>query len=157
MDSVILFICAFIISISIAFRNEIVGYLLCKTGRHNWTVIRWIRVGSAVEIKCKRCSKEYFFDEKFNIFERLTIHRKMDNDVYLYYERLWNQYNAQPTVAKQVVNWWAVLGVSQNSSRELVKKAYRSLVMQYHPDRGGNVAKFQEVQKAYEYYQSKVK
>lgn len=47
-------------------------------------------------------------------------------------------------------DYYKVLGVEKNASEEEVKKAYRKLAHQYHPDKkGGDEAKFKEVNEAY--------
>jgi DnaJ-class molecular chaperone len=47
-------------------------------------------------------------------------------------------------------DYYQTLGVQRNAAPDEIKKAYRKLASQHHPDKGGNHAKFQEVQKAYE-------
>lgn len=46
-------------------------------------------------------------------------------------------------------NPYNVLGVPSNASKDDVRKAYRKLAMKYHPDKGGDPERFQEIQSAY--------
>jgi hypothetical protein len=45
---------------------------------------------------------------------------------------------------------WSVLGLAAGSSMVEVKRAYRRLALETHPDRGGTAQAFSEVQRAYE-------
>ena len=47
------------------------------------------------------------------------------------------------------MDYYSILGVPKGSSEEDIKKAYRKLAMQHHPDRGGDQNKFQQIQEAY--------
>jgi molecular chaperone DnaJ len=52
-------------------------------------------------------------------------------------------------VAKR--DYYEVLGVDKSASADEIKKAFRRLAVQYHPDKdGGNEEKFKEVNEAYE-------
>ena len=47
-------------------------------------------------------------------------------------------------------NPYDTLGVSQQSNDADIKKAYRKMAMQYHPDKGGDDKKFAEINNAYD-------
>ncbi len=48
-------------------------------------------------------------------------------------------------------DFYTILGIPKNSSQEDIKKAYRKLAHQYHPDKqGGDEAKFKEINEAYQ-------
>lgn len=44
---------------------------------------------------------------------------------------------------------YKTLGVAKNASPDEIKKAYRKLASQYHPDKGGDTATFQKIEEAY--------
>jgi curved DNA-binding protein len=44
---------------------------------------------------------------------------------------------------------YQTLGVDKNASADDIKRAYRKLASQHHPDKGGDTRKFQEVEEAY--------
>jgi len=46
--------------------------------------------------------------------------------------------------------YYEILGVSKTASADDIRKAYRKLAGKMHPDKGGDQAKFQEFQHAYE-------
>lgn len=48
-------------------------------------------------------------------------------------------------------DYYSILGLQKGASKEDVKKAFRKLAHQYHPDKqGGNEAKFKEINEAYQ-------
>jgi DnaJ-class molecular chaperone len=46
--------------------------------------------------------------------------------------------------------YYELLGVPEDASIETIKKAYKKLAMQHHPDRGGDTAFFQSLSQAYD-------
>jgi len=47
-------------------------------------------------------------------------------------------------------NYYDILGISSSATPDKIKKAYRELSLQHHPDRGGDGSKFQQLNEAYE-------
>ena len=55
-------------------------------------------------------------------------------------------------------DFYKTLGVEKNASDDDIKKAYRKLAHQYHPDKSsGNEAKFKEISEAYQVLSNKEK
>lgn len=46
-------------------------------------------------------------------------------------------------------DYYSILGVAKTAAPDEIKKAYRKLASQHHPDKGGDTAKFQELEEAY--------
>lgn len=49
----------------------------------------------------------------------------------------------------KVKDYYKTLGVEKTASADQIKQAYRRLASQHHPDKGGDTARFQEIQEAY--------
>lgn len=47
-------------------------------------------------------------------------------------------------------DYYEILGVPRNASPDEIKRAYRRLAQQHHPDKGGDEKKFKEVNEAYQ-------
>lgn len=47
-------------------------------------------------------------------------------------------------------DYYKILGIPRNATKDDIKKAYRRLAHQYHPDKGGNETKFKEINEAYQ-------
>jgi DnaJ-class molecular chaperone len=48
------------------------------------------------------------------------------------------------------MTYYETLGVAEQASADEIKRAYRKLASQHHPDKGGDKNKFQEIQAAYD-------
>jgi molecular chaperone DnaJ len=46
-------------------------------------------------------------------------------------------------------DYYKILGVNKNASKEEIKQAFRKLAQQHHPDKGGDEKKFKEINEAY--------
>jgi len=49
-----------------------------------------------------------------------------------------------------MTNYYQTLGVDRDATPDQIKRAYRKLASQHHPDKGGDKTKFQEIQSAYD-------
>lgn len=47
-------------------------------------------------------------------------------------------------------NFYNVLGVEENATQDEIKKAYRKLAVEHHPDKGGSEDKFKTISEAYD-------
>jgi curved DNA-binding protein len=47
------------------------------------------------------------------------------------------------------MNYYDVLGVEKTATADEIKRAYRRLASQHHPDKGGDTEKFQQIEEAY--------
>lgn len=48
-----------------------------------------------------------------------------------------------------MTDYYSTLGVPRTATDEEIKRAYRRLASQHHPDKGGDTERFQEIQQAY--------
>jgi DnaJ-class molecular chaperone len=49
-----------------------------------------------------------------------------------------------------MTDYYSILGLPNSASAEEIKKAYRSMAMKHHPDRGGDESNFKQISEAYE-------
>jgi curved DNA-binding protein len=49
------------------------------------------------------------------------------------------------------MDYYSTLGLKRGASEEDIKKAYRSMAMKHHPDRGGDEKRFKEIEEAYRF------
>jgi preprotein translocase subunit Sec63 len=66
--------------------------------------------------------------------------------VYVYYAAN----TAETTILPPNYKYYRVLGVQVNANLCTIRQAYRSLVLQTHPDKGGSKDQFLKIQEAYE-------
>jgi DnaJ-class molecular chaperone len=48
------------------------------------------------------------------------------------------------------MDYYSILGVDRSADQSQIKQAYKTLVKQHHPDRGGNAEHFKQINEAYE-------
>jgi hypothetical protein len=65
-------------------------------------------------------------------------------------ERSFQGFAALPAGNGSDAEWWQVLDVPPNASRDEIDRAYRRLALELHPDKGGDLQRFVTLQTAYE-------
>lgn len=55
------------------------------------------------------------------------------------------------------MDYYTTLGINKQASSDDIKRAYRKLASQHHPDKGGDTAKFQKIQQAYDVLSDDIK
>ncbi len=48
------------------------------------------------------------------------------------------------------MDYYEILGIAKSASQDEIKKAFHKLAHKYHPDKGGDTAKFKEINEAYQ-------
>jgi len=46
-------------------------------------------------------------------------------------------------------DYYAILGISEDATPHMIKQAYRKRALEHHPDKGGDIARFQEINEAH--------
>ncbi len=64
--------------------------------------------------------------------------------------KVWDAYTALPARVDPAPHWSAVLGVSQHSTYSEIKRAYRDLIKEAHPDTGGDTARAARINAAFD-------
>ncbi|MEK7116297.1 MAG: DnaJ domain-containing protein, partial [Patescibacteria group bacterium] len=54
-------------------------------------------------------------------------------------------------------DYYAILGVKKDASEDEIKKAFRRLAHEHHPDKGGDQKKFKDVNEAHQILRDKTK
>jgi len=47
-------------------------------------------------------------------------------------------------------NWWEILGVSKDATKQEIINGYKAMAKIHHPDAGGSIKQFQKIRKAYD-------
>ena len=98
-------------------------------------------------------------DYAHKILEKLGFDADKDEDKFGEWEAKNPEENLKATMivnlvilngAKADSSDYALLGIKSNASEEEIKSAYRTMSKKYHPDTGGDPAKFAEIHDAYE-------
>ena len=79
------------------------------------------------------------------------------NNFYKNQNDKYNKFKNELDNFERIYNPFKILKLDYNADEVSIKKAYRKLSMKYHPDKGGDVKKFQLITKAYLYLLNKIK
>lgn len=142
----------FVISSNLAVRNDGLPYANQKKPDDTGVVLYFTRKGKDIAIACDAW---YTIDanlraigmtiEAIRGMERWGTEEMVDR-AFTGFAALPESTIVTPYTAKP---WFEVLEVSPNASPETIRAAYKSHLHKTHPDHGGDVNKFHEVQKAF--------
>ena len=97
--------------------------------------------------KCKTCNQPYNYNTRWcskscwiNQRKKKTFEEYVDEKIFgnVFQEKTYDN-----------MNEWNILKLKPPKTEEEIKKSYRKLVLNYHPDKGGSNDKFIELQTAY--------
>ena len=136
----------------------IIAIIVSVTCGYEYAIVLWIatRIVASVIIKGAQSSSSY------QTYDSYTYQSNYQSNYQKSYQHN-NQHNTsndwQKTESKSMEHYYSVLGVSSNATDTEVKKAYRKLAMEYHPDHCANSnevvrkranERFRKVNEAYE-------
>lgn len=107
----------------------------------------YLSVSNEIRLEIKRKISQKFYNKQKQKEEKRTHSAWNNNKESQKQEN--NYYQQRNNSAMNNFDPYNILGLERNASRDEIKKMYRKLAHIYHPDKGGNRKKFEEINRAY--------